>query len=163
MGGVAAVCVVALITILWGGVTHYGRPLHLPDEYQAFVILVGAGSFVIELIYIFLALYGFRLVHETNRSAADAWRYIFPVLALAAPVLALKGSLDPWPTYPNIGIYIALGIAAIALIWYAAFRVARPDAVSAAAAYAAADGAPDLPPRGEAIPVSVVERGAPAR
>ena len=137
VGGALAVGTVGLLTILWGGVTHYGTKLGVPDEYQAFVILVGAGSFVFELIYVFLALWGFRLVHETNRRAADAWRFLIPLVALAVPLLAFKGSLDPWPKYPNIAIYIALGITAIAIVWYLVLRTMRPEAIADAGAYAA--------------------------
>ena len=65
------------------------------------------------------------------------WKLPAVVIGLAVPVLAYKGSLDPWPDYPfNRGIiftFICLGLVAV---WYAFLKVSRPERISEAASYA---------------------------
>jgi hypothetical protein len=56
---------------------------------------------------------------------------------LATPLLAYKGSLDPWPEYPNNrGIIFALVAVALVAVWYAYLKVRHPDRIRTAASHA---------------------------
>lgn len=139
VGGLLAVLVIAGLTLLWAATTHLGDQVGLPNPFQAFLIMVAAGSFVIEAIYVALALAGFRIVYELGNGVRDWWRYLIVLAGLAAPVLAFKGALDPWPQSPEIGIYIALGMLALATVWTVALRITRPELVVGAASHALAE------------------------
>src|SRR4051812_43967811 len=104
--------------MIWAGVTHYGRATELPDEIQAFFITTATGSYLVELVYIFLALFAFKLLWQSRSSEGGLWWKLIAVLiGLATPILAYKGSLDPWPQYPNnravTFALICIGISAI--------------------------------------------------
>lgn len=139
VGGLAAMVVVAAIVLLWGATTHLGDRVELPNPYQAFLIMVAAGSFIVEAIYVVLALAGFRLVYQLGNGIRDWWRHAIVLVALAVPLLAFKGSLDPWPSSPEVGIYVALGTLALVSIWFVILRVTRPDVVAGAATHALAE------------------------
>jgi hypothetical protein len=69
---------------------------------------------------------------------------------LATPILAYKGSLDPWPTYPNNrGIIFALVCAGISLVWWGYLRYRHSDRIRTAAAYA--EEHRDVPPLDEPL------------
>jgi hypothetical protein len=56
---------------------------------------------------------------------------------LATPILAYKGSLDPWPSYPNNrGIIFALVCVGLVVVWYAYLKVRHPDRIRNAARHA---------------------------
>lgn len=139
VGGITTMLGAAVIILIWGGTTTIGDEVELPNAFQAFLVMVAAGSFVIEWIYVLLALAGFRLIYELGNGIRDWWRYLIAVAALAVPILALKGSLDPWPQSPEIGIYIALGVLALATIWFVILRLSRADRVAGAAQHALAE------------------------
>ncbi|MGH2873223.1 MAG: hypothetical protein ACRDL5_12270, partial [Solirubrobacteraceae bacterium] len=68
------------------------------------------------------------------------YRLIFVLVGIAAPVLAFKGSLDPFPTEPSAqGVWIWLGGMFLSLVWYLVLRVRRPEKIRMAAAYATED------------------------
>jgi amino acid transporter len=136
LGGLVVIIASALALTLWASVTHYGRTVNLPDEFQAWQIIVAGGSFVIELVYIFLAIVAFRIIYKLKAGPRGWWRYLVALVGLAVPILAFKGSLVPWPKYPNFGVYLAIGILVVAAVWYVILRVTRPEAISKAADYA---------------------------
>lgn len=138
-GAMVAVTIAALGTMVWAAVTHLGDAAHLPNVFMVIQIIVAAGSFVIELIYVFLAVWAFRLMHQSSRGPRDWWRYLVTLIALAVPILAFKGALDPWPSYPNIGIYVAFGIAALAAAWFGWVWATRREHIQQAGAYATAE------------------------
>jgi amino acid transporter len=128
------------------------------DEIEAFTISAAAGSYLIEAIYVFLALTALWLVWK----AASRYRVlqmIAVLIGLATPILAYKGSLDPWPTYPNNrGIIFALVSVGIAVVWWAYLRFRHPERIRTAAAYA--DVHEDVPPLDESLEEARPETGA---
>jgi amino acid transporter len=137
LAGNIALGVWGVIILLWGGLTTYGAT---PSENViiTFGISATAGSFLVETIYVFLAVVAFKLVWDSRNGAGVWWRLVVVLIGLAAPILAFKGSLDPFPSYPNNwAVWFWWGGMAVALIWYLILRFTRPDRVRAAAAYAA--------------------------
>jgi amino acid transporter len=139
VGGVVAMSVVGVAVLIWGATSSLGDKVELPNSYQAFTVLVGAGSFIVEGIYVLLALAGLRLVYQLGNGVRDWWRYIIVLIALALPLLAFKGALDPWPKSPEIGIYIAFGALALAVAWVIALLLTRPEVIKGAAQHAIAE------------------------
>jgi amino acid transporter len=115
-----AIAAWSVVLLVWGGVTHYGAGLGVPDSFAAFLILNAAGSYLVELIYIFLALFALRLVWRSRGDEGGlAWKVPTILVGLATPILAYKGSLDPFPVYPlNRGVYFALVLVALAAVWW---------------------------------------------
>jgi amino acid transporter len=137
LGGTIALGVWGVIILLWGGLTTYGAN---PSENViiTFGISATAGSFLVETIYVFLAVVAFKLVWDSRNGPGVWWRLVVVLIGLAAPILAFKGSLDPFPSYPNNwAVWFWWGGMAVALIWYLILRFTRPERVRAAAAYAA--------------------------
>jgi amino acid transporter len=150
LGGNLICLASALLFLLWAGVTSYGDPLQLPNELGAFFITANAGSFCVELIYLFLAIAAFRLAFDKVRGSASSlpqWVVaIILIVALLTPIAAYYGALHPWPVYPlNRAIYFALGTAAISLIWFLVLQFTQPEKVRNAAMHAAEhEGVPAL-------------------
>ena len=91
-----------MLLLIWAGVTHYGDAVKLPDPIEAFNITSTAGSYLVEVIYIFLAVFALKLLWQSRREEGGLWwKVIAVLLGLATPILAFKGSLDPFPTFPN--------------------------------------------------------------
>jgi amino acid transporter len=71
------------------------------------------GTLMISVIYILLAVLAFRLV-----PSKAPWQYIIVALAIVTPVLAVYGSIIPFPPYPaNVGVWCALIGIGIAAVW----------------------------------------------
>src|SRR5579875_566693 len=128
----------SIALLIWAGLSDYGRYVKLPNPLEFFDIGSSAGSYLVELVYVFLALCAFKLLWESRRSERGLWWKVIAVaLGLATPILAFKGSLSPFPTYPNdIGVFIAIGGVVLAALWYGVLHITRPAQVRAAAAYA---------------------------
>jgi amino acid transporter len=126
-----------IIMLLWTAVTNYA-PNGSANVIQTFTIGANAGSFLVETLYLFLAVYGLVLVWQGWASWSERWwRLIVVVMAIAAPVLAFKGSLDPFPPEPIAqGVWIWLVGMFLSLVWCLWLRAKRPDRVRAAAAHA---------------------------
>src|SRR5215212_3095995 len=138
LGGNLVILAAGIVALIFAGVTSYGAAVKLPDEIEAFSITAAAGSYLVELIYIFLALAALKLVWELPDRVKLWWRIPLVLIGLAAPVLAYKGSLDPWPTYPaNRGVIFALVALGIVALWFVYLRLAHPERISAAAQHAA--------------------------
>jgi len=137
LGGTVALGVWGVIIMLWGGLTTYGATSS-ENVIITFGIAATAGSFLVETIYVFLAIVAFKLVWDSRNGPGVWWRLLVVLVGLAAPILAFKGSLDPFPSYPNDwAVWFWWGGMAVALIWYLILRFTRPERVRAAAAYAA--------------------------
>ena len=161
LGGNLICLASAVIFLVFAGVTSYGDALQLPNELAAFFITTNAGSFCVELIYLFLAIAAFRLAFDRTRSSSSLppWAVgVILVVALLTPLAAFYGALHPWPVYPlNRAVYFALGTAAVSLVWFAALQVTQPDRVRNAAMHAAEhEGVPaiDEPLDGRGVPTA---------
>ncbi len=136
--GNVAIAVWSILLLIWAGVTNYGVPVKLPNPIEAFNITTGAGSYLVELIYIFLAFFALRLLWRDRHTEGGLWwKVILVVFGLVTPLLAFKGALDPFPTFPNDrGVFIAIACIVIAAVWYGVLHFTRPAQVKAAAGHA---------------------------
>ena len=141
LAGNLIVAVWSVLLIVWANLASYGKASPLPSVLQSFFITTAVGSYLIELIYLFLAVVAFYILWtDGRRSLRDAWAYIVVLAGLATPVLAFKGSLSPFPTYPNnLGVYAAAVRVVIAAVWTAGVRMMRPERVQQAGIYALED------------------------
>ncbi len=124
--------------LVWAGVTHYGVPVKLPNPIEAFNITTSAGSYLVELIYVFLALFALKLLWTSRHEEGGLWWKVIAVLiGLATPILAFKGALDPFPTFPNDrAVFIAVAAIVISAVWYGILHFTRPEQVRLAARHA---------------------------
>ena len=136
--GNIAIALWSVLLLIWAGVTHYGDPVKLPNPIEAFNITTSAGSYLVELIYIFLAIFALKLLWESRQTETGLWwKTILVLLGLATPILAFKGALDPFPTFPNNrGVFIAIACLIIPAVWYAVLHFTRPQQVREAARHA---------------------------
>ena len=138
--GNLAIAIWSILLLIWAGLSTYGDQVKppLPNPIEAFNITTAAGSYLVELIYIFLALFALRLLWRDRHTEGGIWwKVILVVLGLVTPILAFKGALDPFPTSPNnLGVFIAIACIVIAAVWYGILHFARPAQVRAAAAHA---------------------------
>ena len=85
-----------------------------------------AGSFAVELVYLFLAVAAIRLLMRSN---GVWWQYLIIAVAVATPVLGFYGALNPKPhdtTNLNwLALYWALGVVLLSAIWFGVVRVLR--------------------------------------
>ncbi|HEY2789198.1 MAG TPA: APC family permease [Gaiellales bacterium] len=114
-------------------------PQGLPSrEFAAFLVAATAGSFAVELVYLFLAVAAIMLL---VRLQGAWWQYVIVVVAIATPILGFYGALNPAPhdtTNLNwLALYWALGTVVLAAVWFGIVRVLRPQNVANAASYAA--------------------------
>lgn len=139
VGGLIAIAVWSLIVIGWAAITNYGDAVNTPNVLQAVLILSATGSYLIALVYVALAFGGLWLLRSDPDRRGLWWKIPLVLVACAVPILAFDGSLNPFPAYPNdIAVYFAAASVVVAVSWYAALRIWRPDAVGAAAMHAEA-------------------------
>jgi amino acid transporter len=136
--GNVAIAVWGIIILIWAGTTHYGDAVKTPNPIEAFNIGAAVGSYCVELIYVFLAIFALKLLWQSRHTEGGLWwKTIAVLVGLATPILAFKGSLDPFPTYPaNRGVFITIGILVIAAVWYGFLHVFRREQVEQAARHA---------------------------
>jgi amino acid transporter len=146
LAGNIIITVWAIALLIWAGTTHYGRATQLPDPVQAFFITTATGSYLIELVYVFLAVFALKLLFTGARERGLWWKTIAVLAGLATPVFAFKGSLDPFPQFPNNrAVYFAIACIVISAGWYLIIRVTRPRAIASAARHAVEhEGVPPL-------------------
>src|SRR5437588_9166397 len=68
IAGNVAIAVWSILLLIWAGVTKYGDPVKLPNPIEAFNITTSAGSYLVELIYIFLALFALKLLWQDRHT-----------------------------------------------------------------------------------------------
>lgn len=146
VAGNVIILVWSILLLIWAGVTSYGDATELPNPIQAFFITTAVGSYLIQLVYVFLAIFALKLVWGDREEGGKAWKTIVVLIGLATPLLAFKGSLNPFPDYPNNrGVYFALVCIAISALWYLFLQITRPDRVRDAARHAVEhEGVPPL-------------------
>jgi amino acid transporter len=139
LGGTIILGVWSVIMLLWAASTNYGKALGgVSDPFATFLVANATGSYLVELIYIFLSLAALGLVWRSRHSEGGlAWKIPVILAGLATPILAYKGSLDPFPKYPlNRGVYYALALIGVSALWWLYLRIRHPDRVATAAAHA---------------------------
>lgn len=143
VAGNVIVAVWSLVLVVWAMIQSWGKASPLPGEVQTFFITTAVGSYLIELIYAFLAIGALWILWSTGkRRVQDIWSYVVVLLGLATPALAFKGSLVPFPVYPNdLGVWIAVAGLILVVIWTLAITRSRPDRVKEAAFYAVGEEA----------------------
>ena len=113
-------------------------PLFPNDEFATFIVSATAGSFVIELVYLILAVVAVRLLVRDN---AAWWQYLVVLVAIATPILGFYGALHPSPhdrsNYNWEALYWSLIVLVLSAVWFAICRIMFPDRVRDAAAHAA--------------------------
>lgn len=133
LGANCLLLAVGIVALLFGGLTHYGDALQIPNNIEAFTIGAATGSFLVEAVYAILAVVALRLIWQME-PRARWWRIPVALAGLATPVLAYKGSLDPWPTYPaNRGIIFAFVWLGLIVVWLGYLRVRHPERLASAA------------------------------
>jgi amino acid transporter len=141
VGGLVIVATWALVVMLWTSVVHYGDSAGLPNVLEAVLILSATGSYLITLVYFVLAAGALWLLCAGRERGGAWWKVPVVLVGMAVPVLAFDGSLNPFPAYPdNVAVYVASAAVGVSVLWYAAIRIARPEAVRGAAHYATTVG-----------------------
>jgi amino acid transporter len=106
LGGNIFVAVLAVVLIV---LTLFFRM----EPMSMFTANALTGTLMISVIYILLAVLAFRLV-----PANAPWQYVVVALAIVTPVLAVYGSIIPFPPYPaNVGVWCAVVGIAVAGVW----------------------------------------------
>jgi amino acid transporter len=111
---------------------------HLPPIMQWFSITATTGSFLVEMIYLLLAIAAVRLIIRRNGGGFAAfWRCAIVLVGALVPLLAFRGALWPFPAYPDsLGAWLALLSILLVGGWYLALRAMRPEAIERAALHA---------------------------
>ncbi|HEX5192846.1 MAG TPA: APC family permease [Solirubrobacteraceae bacterium] len=136
-GGLATIAAWSLVVIGWAAISHYGAARHIPNVLEAVLILSAAGSYLITLVYVVLAIGGLWLAWTDSDRRRLWWRIPVVLIAIAVPVLSFDGSLNPFPQYPDdIAVYAAAAGVGLTLVWYVALRIWRSAAVAVAARHA---------------------------
>ena len=113
-------------------------PLFPNDQFATFIMTATVGSFAIELVYLILAFFAFRLVAQAGNKP---WQYLVVAVAVATPVLGFYGALNPEPHDRSnynweAGIWTLCLIGAV-LVWFAVLVATRRSSIDNAAAHAA--------------------------
>jgi amino acid transporter len=121
LGGIITVSVVALLILV---ITTITTASVATSVLTVFGIMSTVGSLLIELIYIGLCLAAIRLLLQ---DPSKWWRWLILLVAVVTPILAIYGSVVPFPAWPqNLGIFISLAVIALSLIWTLVNRFAFP-------------------------------------
>lgn len=100
------------------------------DPMVMFDVTVLWGSILIDIIYVMLAFIAIQLVPANVRSW---WQWLALVGAVFTPVLAIYGSLVPFPPYPvNIAVYGSIASIGLALLWTVGLRMSAAHRLEAA-------------------------------
>ena len=133
IGGNLVILAAGLVALLYAGLADYGEA----SEITAFGISAAAGSYLIEAIYVILALAAFRLVLGGTDRSGLWWKIPTLIAALATPLLAFYGSFKDFPPDPlDNGVWFALVSVVLVLAWWGFLRVRHPERIRAAASHA---------------------------
>jgi amino acid permease len=135
---IVAAIVVGIVVI---HLANYAKTFGLPNDTIAVLSLTTTvGSFMVQFIYFAIVVVGLRLVWQMRGHAGQWWRYLVVLLGCSVPVLAYKGSLVPVPTDLSksvnyVGLFYALGMLAIIVVWFMYLRARRPELIARAAGH----------------------------
>jgi amino acid transporter len=141
---------------------NYAKTFGLPNDTIAVLSLTTTvGSFMVQFIYFAVVVVGLRLVWQMRGRPGQWWRFLVVLLGCSVPVLAYKGALVPVPTDLSksvnyVGLFYALGMLAIIVIWFLWLRAKRPEAITRAAGHVmTAPGEEETP----SVPAGVAVQG----
>lgn len=77
--GNLVVVVWSTLMLVWAGVNNYGKPAGLTNPIEAFNITAAAGSYLVQLIYVFLAVFAIRLVWASRAEGGSWWKHRQPL------------------------------------------------------------------------------------
>jgi amino acid transporter len=121
MGAIITVAIVALLVLV---ITTIATGSVATSVLTVFGIMSTVGSLLIELIYI--ALCGAAVI-LLLQDPTKWWRWLILLVAVVTPILAIYGSVVPFPAWPqNLGVFISLGVIALSAIWSLVNRFAFP-------------------------------------
>jgi amino acid transporter len=110
------------------------------DQFATFITAATVGSFMVEVVYVMLAVVAIRLVLQEGGSGLW-WKLIVLLVAIATPILGFKGALWPSPhdssNYNWVALYWSIGILVLSGVWLAICMVLRPNQVRNAAQHGA--------------------------
>jgi amino acid transporter len=156
------IVVATVVGILVIHFANYAKTFGLPNDTIAVLSLTTTvGSFMVQFIYFAVVVVGLRLVWRMRGRSGQWWRYLVVLLGCSVPVLAYKGALVPVPTDLSksvnyVGLFYALGMLAIIVVWFVYLRVKRPELIARAAGHVMT-----AQPEGEtpAVPSGAVVQG----
>jgi amino acid transporter len=112
------------------------------DQFATFILAATIGSFLVEVVYVLLAIVAVKLVLEDGGSGVW-WKLIVLLVAIATPLLGFKGALWPDPhnssNYNWVALYWTLGVMVVAAVWLGICLVLRPNQVRGAASHGLVD------------------------
>ncbi len=118
------------------------------DEFATFILGATIGSFMVEVVYVMLAVVAIKLVWQQG-GAGVWWKLVVLAVAIATPILGFKGALWPDPhnssNYNWVALYWSIGILVVAAVWLVICMVLRPNQVRSAAQHAAGDHGTGVP------------------
>ena len=139
--------------ILLTQIAHYGAqftvstpdgliPIFPNDQFATFILAATIGSFMVEVVYVLLAVVAIKLVWQAS-GAGLWWKLVVLIVAVATPILGFKGALWPDPhnssNYNWVALYWSIGVLLAAAAWLVICLMLRPDKVRTAARHAAED------------------------
>jgi amino acid transporter len=100
------------------------------DPMVMFDVTVLWGSILIDVIYVMLAFIAIQLVPANMRAW---WQWLALVGAVFTPVLAIYGSVVPFPPYPvDLAVYGSMASIGLALLWTLGLRMSAAHRLEAA-------------------------------
>jgi amino acid transporter len=150
---ILAAIVVGIVVI---HLADYAKTFGLPnDAFAVLSLTTTVGSYMVQFIYFAVVVVGLKLVWSMRGRPGQWWRYLVVLLGCSVPILAYKGSLIPVPTdigksVNYIGLFYALAMVLVIVVWFTWLRMTRPELITRAASHAAtaepAQEAPVTPP-----------------
>ncbi len=114
-------------------------PIFPTDAFATFILAATVGSFTVQIVFLLLAVFAIGLA--LKEASGVAWKLVVVAAAIAAPLLAFYGALNPAPhdsSNPNwLALYWSLAIVAVSVVWFLICQVTRPENVRNAARHAA--------------------------
>jgi amino acid transporter len=141
--GHLAILASTIVGIVVIHLVHYDHKFGLPSDPIAVLSLTTTvGSFMVQFIYFAIVVVGLRLVWSMRGQPGQWWRYLVVLLGCSVPVLAYKGSLIPVPTDLSksvnyVGLFYALAMLLVIVLWFTWLRTRRPELISRAAQHVA--------------------------
>jgi amino acid transporter len=151
--GHLAIIAAVVVGIVLVHALNYAKLFGSPNDLFAVLSLTTTvGSFMVQFIYFTIVVVGLKLVWTMRGRPGQWWRYLVVLLGCSVPILAYKGALIPVPTdigksVNYVGLFYALAMVLVIVVWFTWLRVKRPELIARAASHAVtAEPAPEEAP-----------------